>query len=485
MLTRFARLSLTAGSVAALAITPLSQALPAPAMAQPVTIAARAPATPASPPEEPIRSSSYHLAQVREVTTYRPTGPIKGVAIFLSGDSGWNLGVVDMAKALADQGIAVAGISTPDLQKSLDGNAERCVNPNFALQALAQDFEHRLALPGYIKPVLVGYSSGATIAYAALAQAPGGTWRGAVSLGFGPDIGGSKTWCAIPGVTVSRITKPEAGWLFSAAPHLPAPWLVLQGMQDQVVSPAVTKAFTAGVPQAQLIELPKVGHGYSVQANWMPQFKAAFDRLIEPQAAAHIPAPALASVADLPLTIVADPAARHSDVMAVMYSGDGGWAGIDRELAARLAAAGVPVVGVDSLSYFWNARTPAQTGQDAARIVEHFSREWHRSKVIFVGLFLRRGRPGLYRRQSSPRNPADGHPAEHAGAERYRRLPVPPRVLARHLGRQDPAHGARDQAAARHADAMPARRGGEAQRLPVAARRAGRTGGAAGRPSFR
>ncbi len=45
----------------------------------------------------------------------------------------------------------------------------------------------------------------------------------------------------------------------------------------------------------------------------------------------------------------------------------------------------MPVVGIDSLSYFWNAKTPAEGGRDAGRIVEHFSRVWHRPKVIFVG----------------------------------------------------------------------------------------------------
>ena len=357
-------------------------ALTAPALLHAAPPAARPVSVPA--PEAQIRTSNYNLAQVREVTTYRPDGPIRGVAIFLSGDGGWNLGVVDMAKALAAQGVAVAGISTPVLQKSLDANADKCVNPNFALTALAQDFEHRLALPHYIRPMLVGYSSGATIAYSALAQAPGGTYRAAISLGFGPDIGGAKPWCKIPGVSVSRIEKPEAGWLFSAAPHLSAPWIVLQGMQDQVVDATATKAFTARVPEARLIELPKVGHGYSVQANWMPQFMGAITPLLD-RPAAPAPVGAVPGIADLPLTIVADPAAHHTDVMAVMYSGDGGWAGIDRDVAARLAAAGVPVVGVDSLNYFWNAKTPAQAGQDAGRIVAHFSQMWHRPKVIFVG----------------------------------------------------------------------------------------------------
>jgi hypothetical protein len=28
--------------------------------------------------------------------------------------------------------------------------------------------------------------------------------------------------------------------------------------------------------------LPKVGHGYSVEKNWVPQFEAAYDRLTAP-----------------------------------------------------------------------------------------------------------------------------------------------------------------------------------------------------------
>jgi hypothetical protein len=39
----------------------------------------------------------------------------------------------------------------------------------------------------YHVPVLVGYSSGATVVYAALVQSPPGTFAGALSLGFCPD----------------------------------------------------------------------------------------------------------------------------------------------------------------------------------------------------------------------------------------------------------------------------------------------------------
>lgn len=333
-------------------------------------------------PAQVIVGPIYPRAQLGPVATYRPAGPIRGVALFLSGDGGWNQGVVGMARALARNGVAVAGISTPTLLKAADASADTCVNPNFALAALAQDFEHRLAMPRYLKPVLVGYSSGATVAYAALAQGPAGAWRGAVSLGFGPDLPGAKAWCAGSGLKAVRITRPERGWLFRPTP-LPAPWVALQGAQDQVVSPASARAFVAQLPGARLVELPAVGHGFSVAANWMPQFLAAVLPMLDGPAAGA--APTLPSVADLPLTVVADPRGPATRVMAVMFSGDGGWAGLDRDVAAGLARAGVPVVGLDSLDYFWTARSPQATAADLARVLDHYGRAWGRDRVLLLG----------------------------------------------------------------------------------------------------
>jgi len=43
---------------------------------------------------------------------------------------------------------------------------------------------------------------------------------------------------------------------------------------------------------------------------------------------------------------------------AILATGDGGWAELDRELAHRLAAADLPVVGWNSRAYYWTRRTP-------------------------------------------------------------------------------------------------------------------------------
>ena len=66
-------------------------------------------------------------------------------------------------------------------------------------------------------------------------------------------------------------------------------------------------------------------------------------------------------------------------------TGDGGWAGLDQELAARLAANGVPTVGLNSLKYFWRERTPEETAGDVARILRHYLSAWNKKRVLLVG----------------------------------------------------------------------------------------------------
>ena len=51
-------------------------------------------------------------------------------------------------------------------------------------------------------------------------------------------------------------------------------------------------------------------------------------------------------------------AGTSSDTLVVFVSGDGGWAKIDKEISAVLAATGMPVVGLNALQYFWTKKTP-------------------------------------------------------------------------------------------------------------------------------
>jgi type IV secretory pathway VirJ component len=113
----------------------------------------------------------------------------------------------------------------------------------------------------------------------------------------------------------------------------------------------------------------------------MPQFLAAFRTLAQDPRAALPPPPA--TLADLPL--VEAPATGASDTFAVLLSGDGGWAGLDKDVAAALAARGIPVVGLDSLRYFWQARTPDALAADLDRVLRYYAAHWHKTHAVLVG----------------------------------------------------------------------------------------------------
>lgn len=88
-------------------------------------------------------------------------------------------------------------------------------------------------------------------------------------------------------------------------------------------------------------------------------------------------------IADLPLVEV--PADNGRDVLAVLLTGDGGWAELDREVARTLAAHGIAVVGVDMRAFLSHRRTPDETADAVARVARHYAAAWRRDSVVLVG----------------------------------------------------------------------------------------------------
>ena len=90
------------------------------------------------------------------------------------------------------------------------------------------------------------------------------------------------------------------------------------------------------------------------------------------------------TVRDLPIIEVRPPSGE-TDTFAVLLSGDGGWAGLDREVARALAERGYPVVGLSSLRYFWKARTPDSASLDLQRLLAHYLSAWHKRRAVLIG----------------------------------------------------------------------------------------------------
>jgi type IV secretory pathway VirJ component len=212
------------------------------------------------------------------VTIYRQTPAPAHLVLFVSGDGGWNLGVVDMARALAALDAVVVGIDIVRYERALAAASDECSDVATDLADLARFVVERTGFGGAPAPILVGYSSGATLVYAALVEAAPETFRGAISLGFCPDLELAKPLCRGRGLEWKPMPKGK-GYVFEPATTLQAPWIAFQGTIDQVCDAAATEAYVKRVPRGEIVLLPKVGHGYSVLRNWMPQFKTAFARV--------------------------------------------------------------------------------------------------------------------------------------------------------------------------------------------------------------
>ena len=77
--------------------------------------------------------------------------------------------------------------------------------------------------------------------------------------------------------------------------------------------------------------------------------------------------------------------------MAILVTGDGGWAGLDQEIAGTLAEGGVGVVGFNSLKYLWTPHTPEGFAADLGRILEYYLSQWQKQKAIVIGYSMGAG----------------------------------------------------------------------------------------------
>ena len=328
-------------------------------------------------------SETLSHGRFQSVHVYKPKSEVQHFALFLSGDGGWSDGLGAIAKSLATQGALVAGIDTAALFEELEKDGGNCVFPVGDLENLSHFVQAYYKVPTYFTPILIGHSAGASLAYAAIAQAPPGTFAGALSLSFCADLDLHKPLCKAADLQYTARVDGGGVRLQPPSKGLRAPWIALHGTADAVCSINEARTFVSQTPGTRFIELPGVTHNYGDMNRWMPQFDAAYASIV-----AREPHPLQAppqSLVDLPIIEVLPTATGISDTFAVLFSGDGGWAGLDRDVAAVLAARGIPVAGWDSLRYFWIPRTPSGVAVDLDRILRYYSAHWHKKRALLIG----------------------------------------------------------------------------------------------------
>ncbi len=102
-------------------------------------------------------------------------------------------------------------------------------------------------------------------------------------------------------------------------------------------------------------------------------------------AAQPTPHDTVTNVRDLPIVeLRARQSVSHT--IAIILSGDGGWADIDQKVGQRLQARGVDVVGLDMRQYLRSGeRNPASIGRDISRIARRYMALWQQHDFALVG----------------------------------------------------------------------------------------------------
>lgn len=339
---------------------------------------------------------------------YPPKGNVRGTALILVdsrttvpgmnscvGDKliAWNMQQDKLARSLANDGILVAGLDVASVLKEQEKGGT-CFGIDGDLENISRVLQARYQLPGYLPPVLVGSGQTGGLVYAHLASADKGTYRGGISANFTQDMTLNLPLCkgralmtqppvfdTQKNTSAQKNTKKKTHYTLQASPALDVPWEVLPA-QSVSANSNMTPFLTAMQNQKDMHVTNGVMSGSDDEIRAIHH---AVNRMIPIQVMQQA-APTV--VGDLPLIEVpVTGKVKQQNVLTIFISGDGGWAGIDKEVAGLLVAKGYPVVGLDSLRYFWKKRTPDSVTQDIERIMQYYQKQsaWKYDKVMLVG----------------------------------------------------------------------------------------------------
>jgi type IV secretory pathway VirJ component len=340
-----------------------------------------------------VGTDSLLYGSFGKVFIYKPATAPDAIVLFVSGDGGWNQGPINMGKHLVNEGAMVVGINISHYLINKMKQHEKCYYPAGDFEELSLYIQKKYKFRNYLKPILMGYSSGATLVYGILAQAPANTFKGAISMGFCPDIATIEPLCTTN--QLKQHTSKPGGviWLLEPSDKLTAPFIVINGLDDKVCNFKNTEAFMKKVNTGEIIGIPKAGHGMSVQKNYLPHLLYAYDKVKKSASysetvSAKDPLPIMQQsvklTTDLPLIL--SPAVNNDAMpMLIFISGDGGWTSFDDGVAKNLVSKGIPVIGVDSQKYFWQARTPGETATELTKVIRHYLVAWNKTSFVLCG----------------------------------------------------------------------------------------------------
>ena len=310
----------------------------------------------------------------------------KGLLFFIA-DKNKTEANISYAKQFAELSYYVAIIDNQDLLNSAFNSENECLNLAKTLTELSVHLKSQFKLTSQDLPILVGIESGAASVYITLAQAEKKTFHAAVGINFTPQLSSHAPQLSSHDQQLSShvalcdqekftTNLSNATLKLKSLNRLPTSFYIFQDKNLPVNASA--SEFANNISNAKFT--------IAKEENQTPLSEAIqILQWLDPRLADQISSDA--SDSDLPLIEVntAQDAKEATQTMAILLTGDGGWADIDKELAKILAAQGIPTVGFDSLSYFWKARTPLTTSKDIESVITQYLEKWNKKRVILIG----------------------------------------------------------------------------------------------------
>ncbi|MEO7062865.1 MAG: AcvB/VirJ family lysyl-phosphatidylglycerol hydrolase [Dokdonella sp.] len=304
----------------------------------------------------------------------RPSTVIGHTALLFSDSSGWTSRQDQLSAALAGQGAFVVGIDLPIYLKRMEALKDKCAYPAGHVEDVAHWIERHEGLADYTVPLVVGDGAGATFAYALAAQAPAGTFDGLITLGWDASLRFPKAFCAGDAGTPT-VAAANGGFRVVPVAKLPLRWLPRPFATQAritdlggILENAWNTLALVLAPSASAGAGTDVGLAYQ---RWRQREDAAVRALPD-------------DVADLPLTDIA-PTASASHQIAIVITGDGGWAGLDRGVADALTAQGTRVIGFSTLKYFWQKQSADGFAGAIARVIAHYGKADPAARFVLIG----------------------------------------------------------------------------------------------------
>ncbi|HTJ64247.1 MAG TPA: AcvB/VirJ family lysyl-phosphatidylglycerol hydrolase [Alphaproteobacteria bacterium] len=321
----------------------------------------------AAPDFKPTRIDGSPLWPVHY---FAPADPAKitGLVILISDNQGWDDAASALAEHLTQSGRVVTGLELPVYRAALAKETYPCVLFVRDMETFSRNVEETLPLTQYQPPIILGIGAGSAIAYATAGTVLPNTFAAGIGLRFDPviDLG-------------HRLCLPLAD------PSAPAPTSgpVRYGPVSDHETPFFFTPSASFASQGgglnDFVSAMKQAHPVADKGNDMATVDAAIAELSKLGKAES-------SIDGLPVVeIQPNPALAGRRPLVVFYSGDGGWRDIDKKIGAYLGDRGYPVVGIDSLRYFWRRKSPETMAGDLDRLIRHYRALARDNGVMLVG----------------------------------------------------------------------------------------------------